>query len=154
MNYQNTKRTLMHLFLFTNSAQRELVSICAQVYATSINLSCIITLLLPLYKNTFFERKFLIPFVDNYFLKTLEVQHISKDKRPIGNLGFLNIIGFHRNLMGENAHLNERRMLDIHYIIMKFEMYDIGLPMKDETSDTIERNLFCPFSYIHGSLQA
>ena len=31
--------------------------------------------------------------------------------------------------MGENAHLNERRMLDIHYIIMKFEMYDIGLPI-------------------------
>ena len=41
VNYQNfqnlmlltssdTKRTLMHLFLFTNSAQRELVSICAQ----------------------------------------------------------------------------------------------------------------------------
>ena len=37
-NYQNvmlltssdTKRTLMHLFLFTNSAQRELVSICTQ----------------------------------------------------------------------------------------------------------------------------
>ena len=26
----DTKRTLMHLFLFTNSAQRELVSICAQ----------------------------------------------------------------------------------------------------------------------------
>ena len=41
MNHQNfqnlmlltssdTKRTLMHLFLFTNSAQRELVSICTQ----------------------------------------------------------------------------------------------------------------------------
>ena len=37
-NYQNlmlltssdTKRTLMHLFLFRNSAQRELVSICTQ----------------------------------------------------------------------------------------------------------------------------
>ena len=37
-NYQNvilltssdTKQTLMHLFLFTNSAQREMVSICAQ----------------------------------------------------------------------------------------------------------------------------
>ena len=37
-NFQNlmlltssdTKRTLMHLFLFTNSAQRELVSICTQ----------------------------------------------------------------------------------------------------------------------------
>ena len=40
MNYQNlmlltssdTKRTLMHLLLFTNSAQRELVSICTQRY--------------------------------------------------------------------------------------------------------------------------
>ena len=41
MNYQNylnlmrltstdTERTMMHLFLFTNSAQRELVSICQQ----------------------------------------------------------------------------------------------------------------------------
>ena len=38
VNYQNyqiqcssdTKRTLMHLFLFTNTAQRELVSICTQ----------------------------------------------------------------------------------------------------------------------------
>ena len=38
VNYQNlmlltssdTKRTLIHLFLFTNSAQRELVSICTQ----------------------------------------------------------------------------------------------------------------------------
>ena len=56
MNYQNdqnlmlltisdTKRTLVHLFLFTNSAQRELVSICTQtVYATAINFPCIITL--------------------------------------------------------------------------------------------------------------
>ena len=26
----NTKRTMMHLFLFTNSTQRELVSICTQ----------------------------------------------------------------------------------------------------------------------------
>ena len=52
-NYQNvmllafsdTKRTLVHLFLFTNSAQRELVSICTQsVYATAINFPCIITL--------------------------------------------------------------------------------------------------------------
>ena len=51
-NYQNlmlltpseTKRTLMHLFLFTNSAQRELVSICTQVYATAINFPCIKTL--------------------------------------------------------------------------------------------------------------
>jgi len=43
-NYQNsmlltssdTKRTLMHLFLFTNSAQRELVSYVRRVYATAI----------------------------------------------------------------------------------------------------------------------
>ena len=43
-NYQNfmlltssdTKRTLMHLFLFTNSAQRELVSICTQSIRNSI----------------------------------------------------------------------------------------------------------------------
>ena len=61
MNYQNyqnvmfltssdTKRTLMHLFLFTNSIERELVSICTQLKLTflalhpwdgsSLNLSC------------------------------------------------------------------------------------------------------------------
>ena len=35
----------MHLFLFTNSAQRELVSICThRVYATEINFPCISTL--------------------------------------------------------------------------------------------------------------
>ena len=56
VNYQNyenlmlltssdAKRTLMHLFLFTNSAQRELASICTQsIYATAINFPCIITL--------------------------------------------------------------------------------------------------------------
>ena len=52
-NYQNlmlltssdTKRTLMHLFLFTNSAQRELVLIhVRRVYATAINFPCITTL--------------------------------------------------------------------------------------------------------------
>ena len=52
-NYQNfmlltssdTKRTLMHLFLFTNSAKRELVSMCTcRVYTTAINFPCIITL--------------------------------------------------------------------------------------------------------------
>ena len=49
-NYQNlmlltssdTKRTLMHLFLFTNSAQRELVSMYTQsIYTTTINFPCI-----------------------------------------------------------------------------------------------------------------
>ena len=53
VNYQNlmllsspyTKRTLMHLFLFTNSVQRELVSIYVRrVFATAINFPCIITL--------------------------------------------------------------------------------------------------------------
>ena len=45
-NYQNlmlltssdTKRTLRHLFLFTNSAQRELVSICTQLQLTFLAL--------------------------------------------------------------------------------------------------------------------
>ena len=54
-NYQNymflsssdTRQTLMHLFLFTNSAQRELVSILCRVYATAFNFPCISTLLLP-----------------------------------------------------------------------------------------------------------
>ena len=31
----DTKRTLMHIFLFTNSAQREIVSICAQILRNS-----------------------------------------------------------------------------------------------------------------------
>ena len=48
VNYQNyiliiyTKRTLMHLFLFTNSAQRELQFQCVRrVYTTAINFPCI-----------------------------------------------------------------------------------------------------------------
>ena len=53
-NYQNlmlltssdTKRTLMHLFLFTKSAQRELVSIVCRVYATAINFPCITPLII------------------------------------------------------------------------------------------------------------
>ena len=49
-NYQNlmlltssdTKRTLMHLFLFTNSAQRELFQYVRRVYTTAIALhSCL-----------------------------------------------------------------------------------------------------------------
>ena len=55
-NYQNlilltssdTRRTLMNLFLFTNSAQKELVSICIQ-YTTAINFLCIITLVVALF---------------------------------------------------------------------------------------------------------
>ena len=50
VNYQNyqismlftssdTKRTLRHLFLFTNSVQRELVQYLRRVYATAINFS-------------------------------------------------------------------------------------------------------------------
>ena len=39
------RRTLMHLFLFTNSAQRELVSI-RRVYTTAINFPCITSLVL------------------------------------------------------------------------------------------------------------
>ena len=40
----DTKRTLMHLFLFTNSSQRELVSICVQSIRNAMNFPCIITL--------------------------------------------------------------------------------------------------------------
>ena len=51
-NYQNLmlltssdiKRTLMHLFLFINSTQRELVSYVRRVYATAIKFPCIVTL--------------------------------------------------------------------------------------------------------------
>ena len=42
----DTKRTLRHLFLFTNSAQRELVSICTQIYTTAIDFPCL-TFLMP-----------------------------------------------------------------------------------------------------------
>ena len=49
-NYQNlmlltssdTKRTLMHLFLFTNSAQRDLVSICMQSVHNKLSLPYIL----------------------------------------------------------------------------------------------------------------
>ena len=46
LTYSDTKRTLMHLFLFTNSAQRELqFQYLPRVYATqAINFPCIITL--------------------------------------------------------------------------------------------------------------
>ena len=37
----DTKQTLMHLFLFTNSVQRELVSICTQ---STHNFPCMTTL--------------------------------------------------------------------------------------------------------------
>jgi len=40
LSSSDTRRTLMHLFLYTISAQRELVSICTQ----SINFPCISTL--------------------------------------------------------------------------------------------------------------
>jgi len=54
-NYQNlmlltssdTKRTLMHLFLFPNSTQRESwFQYVRRVYATAINFPCIITLII------------------------------------------------------------------------------------------------------------
>ena len=59
-NYQNfmlltssdTKRTLMHLFLFTNSAQRELVSIRTHSIR---NFPSIITLIHGIYKSTLLE---------------------------------------------------------------------------------------------------
>jgi len=63
-NYQNwmlltssdTKRTLMHLFLFTNSAQRELVLIYVRrVYTTAISFPCISTLPLNQSGQTFFS---------------------------------------------------------------------------------------------------
>ena len=45
LSSSDTRGTLMHLFLFTNCAQRELVSICTQsIYATAINFPCISTL--------------------------------------------------------------------------------------------------------------
>ena len=40
----DAKQKLMHLFLFTNSAQRELISICTQSKRNCINFPCIITL--------------------------------------------------------------------------------------------------------------
>ena len=60
-NYQNlmllissdTKRPLMHLFLFTNSAQRELVSRCTQSIRDAINFPCISTLDETVYLQTY-----------------------------------------------------------------------------------------------------
>ena len=58
VNYQNsmlltssnTKLTLRHLFLFTNSAQKELVSICTQsTRLTAINIPCITFLMTSKY---------------------------------------------------------------------------------------------------------
>ena len=51
-NYQNSmlltssdaKRTLMHLFLFTNSTRENWLQYVRRVYATAINFSCIVTL--------------------------------------------------------------------------------------------------------------
>ena len=69
-NYQNlmllissyTKRTLMHLFLFTNSEKKELVSIyIRRVYATAINFPCIKTLL---YFKFFHETLFPVEWKD------------------------------------------------------------------------------------------
>ena len=46
LSSSHTKRTLMHLFLFTNSAQRELVYVYVRrEYATAINFPCISELL-------------------------------------------------------------------------------------------------------------
>ena len=39
--FSDTKRTLMHLFLFTNSVQRELFQYVRRVYTTEINFPCI-----------------------------------------------------------------------------------------------------------------
>ena len=49
----DTKRTLMHLFLFTNSAQRELVSVCRQSIRDSNYLSLNYNLVI----NFFLERE-------------------------------------------------------------------------------------------------
>ena len=45
LTYSDTKRTLMHLFLFTNSTQGEnWFQYVRRVYATAINFPCITTL--------------------------------------------------------------------------------------------------------------
>ena len=49
LSSSDTRRTLMHLFLFTNSGQRELVSICTKSIRIAINFPCIITLIGPIY---------------------------------------------------------------------------------------------------------
>ena len=68
LSSSDTKRTLMHLFLFTNSAQRELVSIYVRrVYATAINFPCIITL----DETTFCLHCSLQPAVQMFFCKQM-----------------------------------------------------------------------------------
>ena len=57
----------MHLFLFTNTAQRELVSICGRAYVTAINFPCICTLV-KTKKNVNLKPTFhLYLFVRKYF---------------------------------------------------------------------------------------
>ena len=45
LSFSDIKRTLMHLFLFRNSAQKELISICTQSIRNWNNFPCISTLL-------------------------------------------------------------------------------------------------------------
>ena len=52
----DTKRTLMHLFVFTNSAQIDCFQYVRRVFATSINYPCIITLVEPFFTD-FQEKK-------------------------------------------------------------------------------------------------
>ena len=64
-NYQNlmrlttsdTKRTLMHLFLFTNSARENWFQYVRRVYATAINFPCIITLVIAIFLKSYWEGK-------------------------------------------------------------------------------------------------
>ena len=57
----DTKRTLMHLFLFTNFAQRELASICMQSIHDRNKLSLHYTLALKaVLINAFFNETFLV----------------------------------------------------------------------------------------------
>ena len=65
----DTKRTLMHLFLFTNSAHRE-VKYVRRVHATAINFPCIITLICAMFighkQTNKKERKRKIDLTDNF----------------------------------------------------------------------------------------
>ena len=68
LTYSDTKRILMHLFLFTNSARENWFQYVRRVYATAINFPCIITLVWTLFS---FHGSIFIISVSHFFTLNL-----------------------------------------------------------------------------------
>jgi len=68
LTYSDTKRILMHLFLFTNSAREIWFQYVRRVYATAINFPCIITLVWTLFS---FHGSIFIISVSHFFTLNL-----------------------------------------------------------------------------------